>query len=168
MTDTTNIDLLWKNEGGASISPLVKTIAQNGGWDGRNYELDTLYEQAVALVKPVIDWVRSAEGAGYIPVDEDHRMWRKLPGEQIYRSAVEACKDNNIKGEVIEVEHTVVSTWLAKKLKELGEKVEADFGGVAIWVKPADVAPHDHKAIQKIAASYDPDDTLTTSTSPRP
>lgn len=119
---------------------LVQTII-----DGAAYSsgaLLDLYEQAVELASPVLDWESAAIDAGWDVVDlEGYLAFTQFEniGEDAQRVAAGwqgLCEDLNIEPYEREpLEFWAVSDYLADALAERGEKVIKDFAGMNIWAR---------------------------------
>lgn len=139
---------LVQNEVLCCVSSLVHTLAGAYGVDvdGRNgRDLVALAEQAFDLSTPIDDWEETARDAGWKPYGglETGQWWRDGeagPDGAVdmigATSAQDACEQDDIEPYQREVfEHWAVSTWLADKLLERGEKVDKNFGNLCVWAR---------------------------------
>ncbi len=134
------------------MSHLVSTIASGYGLiechersgDPQPWDLQGLSEQAFELSSPIPDYEEAATQAGWnvsgeddvfvFDHDEHHQSVENYPTEEAAWEA--CCMENNIEPYEWEVfEHWAVSTWLAEKLIEQGERVDTDFGGLNVWAR---------------------------------
>lgn len=155
MTNTITAEQLAKREVHACVSTLVSTLANAYVSSADNVELADLCEQALELASPVLDYEEAAIDAGWKQsrleyrygklVTTGPRWWyrgrKPVLGELDMsipeaRTAQEACEMDNIEPYEREVfEHWVVSSWLADKLIEKGEKVDKGFQGLCVWTR---------------------------------
>lgn len=126
------------------VSGLVSTLASNaydGSYStgaGASKELVGLCEQACDLAAPIDDWEEAAIQAGWKPNPNGNTnwVWKDDLGEIAAESWQNACEQDDLEPYQREVfEHWLVSDWLADKLEALGEKVDRDFAGLAIWAR---------------------------------
>lgn len=143
------IDQMVQQEVNCCLSYLVSTLAKayhanpparfaNGvSEDGR--EAQSLFEQAFELACPVADFEEAAIQAGWEPFTDKFGVacWRDTKDGQTWASSAEdLCAEFDIEPYDREVfEHWAVSQWLADKLREEGEKVDDDFGGLCVWAR---------------------------------
>jgi len=156
MTHTITPEQLVEREVHACVSELVSTLANAAhGLSDDHTGLAGLCEQAFELSKPVLDYEEAARDAGWKQsrleyrygklVTTGPRWWyrgRKPVLGDVDMSipqastAQEACEMDNIEPYEREVcEHWVVSSWLADKLIEKGEKVDKNFLGLCVWAR---------------------------------
>lgn len=126
----------------ACMSSLVSTLA-----DGANDRIDdsgilNLADQAQELAAPVLDYESAAREAGWIQGKADWRRDEEPANEwsvaHVHRAATAqaACDLDDIEPHELEVyEHWAVTTWLAEKLIEQGERVDTDFAGLNVWAR---------------------------------
>lgn len=142
MTKRTINDMV-QQEVMACMSSLVYTLAQSYGMDSvalSNPDLPGLIEQAFELACPVSDYEEAAIQAGW-EINTRGKWWhpesddgsRYVNKESGLRGL---CEDHDIAPYDREVfEHWAVSSWLAEKLIEHGEKVDTDFAGLNVWAR---------------------------------
>lgn len=135
---------LVRNEVGHCVSILVYTLAQAYGHQNDARDLDDLCEQAFELSTALPDYESAAEEDGASFLEEDgFWTWSKVgeePGSSSFDSKEEAARDycDTTRTEPHErevYEHWIVSSWLADKLEERGEKVDRDFAGLIVWAR---------------------------------
>lgn len=136
------------------MSSLVSTLAKAGGGAiaspkrGNPYldpaisDLMHMADQAAELAAPILDYEGAAREAGHDKAEngeiysdcELQGNWHHdLPGWSTWEAC---CADNDIEPHELEVyEHWAVSTWLAEKLAEKGERVDTDFAGLNVWAR---------------------------------
>lgn len=151
------------------LSSIVSTLAQESGIAGEPREYPSLCDQAFELFSPIPDYEEAAIQEGYTlgvkdggdrtailvrepGSDPEHFPLSAESEEEAWR---EICDMQNIDPYEREVfEHWAVSSWLADKLEEQGEKVDRDFGGLNVWARTTtgQAISMDH-VIQKIAAN---------------
>lgn len=122
----------------ACMSSLVATLCGVGGMSQSALDADRaaweLFNAAVALAAPVLDYEGAAREAGFTP--DDSSNWSSRTKDASYGSAEDACNDWDIEPHEIEVyEHWAVSPWLAEKLDAKGERVDTDFAGLNVWAR---------------------------------
>jgi hypothetical protein len=125
------------------MSSLVSTLAQGYGQPTGDAMAD-LVNQAFELAAPIPDYEEAALQEGW-QWDAYADEWRQNDdGDGNYRISNDAktktaeglCIAHGIEPYDREAfEHWAVSTWLAEKLIEQGEKVDTDFGGLNIWAR---------------------------------
>jgi hypothetical protein len=156
MTHTITPEQLVEREVRACVSELVSTLANAAhGLSDDRVGLAGLCEQAFELSKPVLDYEEAARDAGWKQsrleyrygklVTTGPRWWyrgrKPVLGDVNMsipqaRTAQEACEMDNIEPYEREVcEHWAVSSWLADKLIEKGEKVDKNFLGLCVWAR---------------------------------
>lgn len=128
------------------MSSLIATLASGYGLPTAD-PMAGLVNQAFELVGPVLDYESAAREAGwnwdeggphfycshagasaFAPYEYDHEDrsgdWAAL------------CNRHDIEPHELDVyEHWSVSTWLAEKLIERGERVDTDFAGLNVWAR---------------------------------
>lgn len=134
---------LVQNEVLCCVSSLVHTLATNCAYVTCNSDADrdmcNLAEQAQELAFPIDDWEEAARDAGWIPEiehnGEDDGV-RSADRENWAEDWRGACEQDGLEPYQREVfEHWAVSTWLADKLIERGEKVDTGFAGLNVWAR---------------------------------
>lgn len=137
-------DRIVRQEVMCCLSGIVSTLAGGYGNIGQNRPdngLADLAEQAFELCSPIPDYEEAAIQAG----------WRKASAEELsqdfwpcqfdpegwqaetWQDACEQTETEPYEREVFE--HWAVTQWLADKLREHGEKVDDDFGGLVVWAR---------------------------------
>jgi hypothetical protein len=119
------------------LSGLVSTLARGAcclkplpGTEGVAELMEQAFELALSIPD---DYEESAIQAGWSCYEG---VWRHADVKGGYLSAVEACDNSNLEPYAREVyEHWSVSSWLAEKLIEQGEKVDTDFAGMNVWAR---------------------------------
>ena len=174
MTHTITAEQLVKREVHACVSELVSTLANAAHRLSDDHtELAGLCEQAFQLSTPVLDYEEAARDAGWKQsrleyrygklVTTGPRWWyrgrKPVLGDVDMsipqaRTAQEACEMDNIEPYEREVcEHWAVSSWLADKLIEKGEKVDKGFLGLCVWARTTTGGPIAYDwVIEQIAA----------------
>ena len=131
------------------MSSMVSTLAS--GYDlidrvrgSHHRELGELAEQAFELACPIPDYEEAALQEGWTGPHKDKY------GATFFKNATESeqnqtwcakdweslCGDFEIEPYDRDVfEHWAVSSWLAEKLIEQGEKVDTDFAGLNVWAR---------------------------------
>lgn len=123
----------------ASLSSMVATLAAGWNVDRVNPAMDALHEQAQELCAGRLDYEEAARQAGWIV--RDGEFWNgddagacKTPDEA--GAWEDLCDEYQIEPYEWEVyEYWAVSTWLAEKLQEAGERVDTDFAGLNVWAR---------------------------------
>jgi len=125
------------------VSHLVSTLASGYGVDpiartpGAN-ELVALTEQAFELAAPIPDYEETAFQAGWSQESPD-ALWTIRDGREegfTADTAQEACEIDDIEPYDRDVfEHWAITSWLADRLEEKGEKVDRDFAGLIVWAR---------------------------------
>lgn len=148
----------------ACMSSLVATLAKAGGGAihngrGTNPYCDdaisgtmALADQALELAAPVLDYEGALREVGWTQTPQGW-WWREPDADEVedgsadfyflgsgpflrFDDAYAACENDDVQPLENEVfEHWAVSTWLAEKLIEQGERVDADFSGLNVWAR---------------------------------
>ncbi len=120
------------------MSSMVALIAQGTASRG---DLGQFIEQAQELTYPVADYEKAAIQAGWHK-SKNGFMWNGRDGaeDQFFASATHdweaLCWNHDLDPIDREVfEHWAVTDWLGARLSALGEKVDADFGGLTVWAR---------------------------------
>jgi len=139
-------DQLVRQEVIYNVSGLITTLAEGcaavtHGRDQMKAICD-LAEQAQELCSPIDDWEETASQAGWeeAPDFGSQNIFRDKNDDQTWAAAnwEELCRDHDLDDDPIQrevFEHWVVSSWLAEKLIEKGEKVDRDFAGLTVWAR---------------------------------
>lgn len=123
------------------MSSLVSTLAQGGDIGHARTDIELLCDQACELAAPVLDYEEAATQAGWVAHPEfgpDNGITRKGAERHTHHaeSWEQACDLDGIDPYEWEVyEHWAVSQWLAERLIAHGERVDMDFGGLAVWAR---------------------------------
>lgn len=125
------------------VSSLVSTLAQGFGSKTPNAELDELIEQAWELAAPIPDYEEAAIQSGWTVEPRDKRVFVNAAANEMAWADPDGacgwedlCAEFNLEPIECEVfEHWSVSSWLAEKLLEHGEKVDQDFAGMCVWAR---------------------------------
>ena len=122
-------------------SHLVATLAQGAGDRSHGRELSDLLEQAIDLACPIDDWEEAAREAGWVKLKTSGPGVAQFSNSEAdtvssLKTWQELCDEYEINPYQWEVyEHWIVSDWLADQLAALGEKVDKDFAGLAVWAR---------------------------------
>ena len=126
--------------GGYGITSVQRKLGASQN-DSAGEAITSLIEQAFELASPVANCEEAAIQAG----------WRKASAEELsqdfwpcqfdpegwqaetWQDACEQTETEPYEREVFE--HWAVTQWLADKLREHGEKVDDDFGGLVVWAR---------------------------------
>jgi hypothetical protein len=116
----------------------VATSGRGGDVARAERDLAHLCEQAFELSCSVNDNIEAAEQAGFKRFHDhgsDDLWWKKDDGT-VYESLDKLMDGEGLEPYEWEVfEHWAVSSWLAEKLIEQGEKVDTDFAGLNVWAR---------------------------------
>lgn len=143
-----NADRLVQRDVQLCLSSMVQTLALAGNANGAGRGVCDLIEQAQELCTPGLDYEEPARQAGWTAFGSEwHRaatteeiaQWAEdgAAGDtQCADGAEAACDLDGLDPYEWEVfEHWAVSTWLAEKLQEAGERVDTDFAGLNVWAR---------------------------------
>lgn len=128
-----------RREVGHCVSSLVADLAHGYANDALSGGLSDLCSQAFELCTSVPDYEEAAIQEGWTRDEsaDEFRLNDKGDGAEAVSSAddwQELCDEQNIEPYESEVyEHWIVSTWLANRLAECGERVDKDFAGLCVW-----------------------------------
>lgn len=137
------------------VATLVGGVHDASGATNMGRPLSDLCEQAAELASPVLDYEEAAREAGWSvkrltdgagEADIEFFAWRggdeREPENETAtvdseaEAWCDACYRSGIEPHECEVfEHWAISSWLADKLADKGERVDRDFAGLIVWAR---------------------------------